>query len=170
MGFLKIICFYLFTFLLLSPAYSQNMDNEKPEKILYVVSDTIAGENGGWEFSVNGLPMLCITDQVNNRMRIIAPVREMKDVSDDQLKEAMAANFHSALDVKYAISNDLVWAAFIHPLKELSKDQVISAVSQVYNAYSTFGTTYSSTDLVFPDPQNREKEQEKKEKLRRSKI
>ncbi|MEM6844101.1 MAG: hypothetical protein AAF632_17875 [Bacteroidota bacterium] len=146
------------------------MDNEKLEKILYVVSDTITGQNGGWEFSVNGLPMLCITDQINNRMRIIAPVREIKDVSDDELKEAMAANFHSALDVKYAISNDLMWVAFIHPLKELSKDQVISAVSQVYNAYSTFGTTYSSTDLVFPDPQKQEKEEEEKKKLRRSKI
>lgn len=154
----------------MSSAFAQHMNNENLEKILYVISDSLQGQPGGWEFTVNGLPMLCMTDQHNNRMRIISPVREMTEVSDEQIKEAMAANFHSALDVKYAISNDILWVAYIHPLKELSKDQVISAISQVYNAYITFGTSYSSTDLVFPNPKdkNKKEEQKKKKKTKRS--
>ena len=166
MHFFKITA--LSAFLFISSAHAQNMNNENLEKILYVIADTIQVQNGGWEFTVKGLPMLCITDQSHNRMRIISPVREVKDVSEEQLKEAMAANFHSALDVKYAISNDILWVAFIHPLKELSKDQVISAISQVYNANLTFGTTYSSTDLVFPGPKDKEEEKKKKKKSKRS--
>ena len=113
--FLATILFFVFP-----SAHAQNMDNEKLEKILYVVSDTIKGQSGAWEFTLNGMPMLCLTDQSNNRMRIISPVREVKDVSDEQMEEAMAANFHSALDVRYAVSNDILWVAYIHPLKELT--------------------------------------------------
>ena len=62
----------------------------------------------------------------------------------------MEANFHSALDARYAISDGILWAAFIHPLQELTKDQVISAISQVYSTVQTFGTYYSSGELSFP--------------------
>ncbi|MEM6764645.1 MAG: hypothetical protein AAF655_06965 [Bacteroidota bacterium] len=143
----------LFTFLLSLISHStqaQDMNNESLEEILYGVSDTLAGEKGAWEFVVEELPMFCLTDETHNRMRIISPIAEMKDITDKQLQEAMEANFHSALDVKYAISGDVMWVAYIHPLKELQKDQVISAISQVYYGHLTFGTTYTSSDLAFP--------------------
>lgn len=69
----------------------------------------------------------------------------------------MEANFHTALDVKYAISDDILWSVFIHPLKELNKDEVLSAINQVYEASVTYGTTYSSTGLTFPDRRVEEK-------------
>ncbi len=62
----------------------------------------------------------------------------------------MEANFHSALDVKYAISNDIVWSIFVHPLAELSEDQVEDAINQIFFSVVTFGTTYTSTNLTFP--------------------
>ena len=72
------------------------------------------------------------------------------------------ANFHSALDLKYAISDDVLWSTFIHPLRELTVAQVKDAVSQVYYANRTFGTTYTSTDLVFPWKAKKEAKQIKK--------
>ena len=129
---------------------SQQMDNVKIEKILYVISDTLQGEPGLWQFSVGDVSMMCVTDEIHNRMRIISPIKEMKAVTSEELNKAMEANFHSALDMRYAISDEIIWSAFIHPLQELSKDQVIDAVSQVYNGTLTFGTSYSSTVLVFP--------------------
>jgi len=63
--------------------------------------------------------------------------------------ECMEANFHTALDSKYAISNNILWSAFIHPLKELTERQLIDAVSQVYSAARTFGSSYSSGALSF---------------------
>ncbi len=164
--------FRIFVFVLLAgnvsiSSHAQNMNNETLEKILYVVSDTIQGSAGGWEFAVSGLPMLCITDETNNRMRIISPVMAMEDVTEEQIQETLKANFHSALDVKYAVSEDIMWVVYIHQLQELTKDQVLSAVSQVYNAHATFGTTYSSTNLTFPK-QNEDPKPKKKKRTGRS--
>ena len=147
--------------------HAQEMNNSKLDEIFKTVCDSVSGGNGVWEFQLDSLKMLCITDQVNNRMRIISPVAELKDISQEQIMEAMEANFHSALDVKYAIANDIMWVAFIHPLRELTEFQVVSAVTQVFNARITFGTLYTSTELTFP---NRKKEEEarKKKKLKKS--
>ena len=74
----------------------------------------------------------------------------MEEVSKKEMYECMEANFHSALDVKYAVSDEIMWAVYIHPLKELSDDQVRDAIKQVFFAVLSYGTTYSSTDLTFP--------------------
>ena len=126
------------------------MNNTNLEKILYVVSDTPRGSQGFWEFFIGETPMICMTDEANNRMRIISPVKEMIDVTLEEAESAMEANFHSALDVRYAVAEGVMWVAYIHPLEELSKEQAIDAVTQVYNAVHTFGSSYSSTDLIFP--------------------
>lgn len=139
-----------------SSVAAQNMDNEKLEKILYVVGDTLTGSPGLWHFSVGEVVMMCITDEVHNRMRIISPISETADLTADEMQAAMEANFHSALDARYAVSEGMMWAAYIHPLKELHKEQVVDAISQVYNGVLTFGTTYSSTDLAFPKQEKKE--------------
>ncbi len=135
---------------------AQNMDNEKLEKILYVVGDTLTGSPGLWHFSIGEVAMMCITDEVHNRMRIISPISETADLTADEFQAAMEANFHSALDARYAVAEGMMWAAYIHPLKDLRKEQVVDAISQVYNGVLTFGTTYSSTDLAFPKRQKKE--------------
>lgn len=158
--FIQVLLFGLF---LNQPALTaQSMDNGKLEKILYVVSDTLEGQPGLWRFNIGSVQMMCVTDQVHNRMRIISPIKEVKDASEGEITSALEANFHSALDVRYAISDDLIWVAFIHPLLELTKQQVIDAIGQVYNGALTFGTSYSSTELAFP------KKEKKKLKTKKS--
>lgn len=158
----------LFTLLILInlSVYSQNMDNEKMGKILESVADSIQGKNGQWQFKIKDVVFMCITDTNHNRMRIISPVTEAKRLDDKLRSAALVANFHSVLDVKYAIADDFLWSAFIHPLKELSEAQVLDAVKQVYSANVTFGTTFSSTDLIFPGSQKKEKEEKTKEILK----
>lgn len=134
---------------------AQDMDNTKLGGILYTISDQLEGVEGNWQFVIDSTLFICLTDQLHNRMRIISPVRNMSEVSEEQLRKCMEANFHTALDVKYAISEDVLWSAFIHPLQELTKEQVISALSQVYSAAKTFGTYYSSGNLSFPDQEER---------------
>ena len=93
--------------------------------------------------------MLCVTDVRANRMRIISPITQADLLTKDLMLDALTANFHTALDVRYAISQGLVWSAFIHPLQELSDYEVEEALNQVYLAAATFGTTFSSTPMVF---------------------
>lgn len=147
----------VFALLFVLPGYSQDMNNDGLEEILQTISDTIQGGNGNWQFVVNGLPIFCITDQVHNRMRIVTPIQHMDDVTAEQMADCMEANFHTALDVRYAVSDDILWVAYIHPLRELQPDQVVNAIIQVYNAALTFGTSYSSTDLTFPQPKPKTK-------------
>ncbi|WP_235016320.1 hypothetical protein [Aquimarina sp. AU474] len=130
-------------------SYSQNMNNSILQEIIQKKADTLDGVSGNWKFIYKEIPMLCVTDETNNRMRIISPITESSNLDEDLLLDAMTANFHSALDVKYAISNGILWSAYIHPLKELTPEQLENAISQVYYAAKTFGTTFSSTELLF---------------------
>lgn len=130
--------------------FSQDMTNEKLDELYTSVSDSIQGRQGAWQFYVKEVQMISITDSIHNRMRIISPIADASVLSDDLIKAAMIANFHTALDVKYAVTDGVLWSVFIHPLKELSEHQVRDALSQVYNANITFGTTFASTGLTFP--------------------
>jgi hypothetical protein len=159
--FSLVIVFSLFN------GFSQTMNNEKMGKILESVSDSIQGENGRWQFKVKDVLFMCITDSKHNRMRIISPITEAKRLTEDLKSAALVANFHTALDVKYAIADDVLWSVFIHTLKELTEAQVKDAVKQVYSANSTFGTTFSSTDLVFPGAQQEKEVVRKKGTLQK---
>ncbi|WP_298424640.1 hypothetical protein [uncultured Kordia sp.] len=165
----KIIIFtiILFSFGVIS---AQHMNNFKLGEILTKQADTIQGQAGNWRFAVNDKLFICLTDEKNNRMRIISPITEVSNIDEKMLKNCLIANFHTALDVKYAISDDILWSVFIHPLKELSDTQIINAITQVYNANYTFGTIYSSTNLSFPGAIGQEKEKPKERKLPKQKI
>ncbi|UZO80056.1 hypothetical protein NBT05_14010 [Aquimarina sp. ERC-38] len=143
--------FLSFTILLLfiSSAFGQNMTNSKMEEIITSKADSINGQSGNWQFIYEQVPMFCITNEAHNRMRIISPIASVKDLSDNLLRDSLIANFHTALDVKYAISQDVLWSVFIHPLQELSTAQVEDAISQVRLAALTFGSTFTSTELLF---------------------
>ncbi|NQX99474.1 MAG: hypothetical protein HRT73_16595 [Flavobacteriales bacterium] len=128
---------------------AQKMDNKKLEKILTLASDSVQGQTGYWQFKYFDRYFLLITDEKQNRMRIVSPIVEEENLNEEYYKKCLEANYHSALDVKYAISDGLLWSVFIHPLKELSENQVKDAITQVYSAAATFGRSYSSTNLVF---------------------
>lgn len=141
---------------------SQEMNVTILDEIFTTMSDTIQGEPGRWQFVINDVMFVCYTDTNHNRMRIISPIIESNKLDEDQKTLMLLANFHTALDVKYAISDDVLWSVFIHPLKELTTTQVKDAVSQVYYANVTFGSSYTSTNLIFPGTVKKEAKQIKK--------
>jgi hypothetical protein len=138
------------------------MTNDKLQDIYSSVTDSIEGRLGAWQLQVNDVTLISLTDTKHNRMRIISPISEINLVSDDLLKAALVANFHTALDVKYAITDGILWSVFTHPLKELSEDQVRDALSQVYYANINFGSSFASTSLTFPAHKSSDKKIEKK--------
>lgn len=142
--------FVLFCFFTLTKASAQEMKPEKLSELIAQVADTIVTNGNTIQFFYKERPLICVYDENANRMRIISPIVETKDVAEEQLLNMLVANFHSALDVKYALSDEVIWSVFIHPLKELTDHQVLDAIDQVHAASVTFGTTYSSTSLVFP--------------------
>lgn len=82
-------------------------------------------------------------------MRIIAPIARYQDLTREQLDTALAANFHRALDARYALSNGIMYSVYIHPLSSLDEVQLRSAIFQVSNLALSFGRDYTSGVLDF---------------------
>jgi len=114
--------------------------------------ENLEGANGQWGFQYDGVPMVLITSQEYDRMRLIAPIIKLEDLTDEQRQNMLIANFHTALDARYAIGTlggePAVVAAFLHPLSSLEDDHFRSALSQVGESAKTFGTTYSSGGIL----------------------
>jgi hypothetical protein len=100
-------------------------------------------------FIYNQVRMALVSDVAHDRMRIIAPVERYENLSEEQITKVMEANFHSALDARYGLSNGLLYSAYIHPLSPLTTDQLQDAMDQVSTLAQTFGTGYSSGRLSF---------------------
>ncbi len=126
------------------------MTSDKLSELIAKVADTTQANGNSIQFSYKETLLICVYDENANRMRIISPIVKREELEEEQILNALVANFHSALDVKYALSDEIIWSVFVHPLKELYEHQVYDAIKQVHSASITFGSTYSSTNLVFP--------------------
>lgn len=93
--------------------------------------------------------LLCISDEIADRMRIIAPIKPLEEATPQELLAALQANFHTVLDARYAVSNGVIFAAYLHPLSSLTREQVVAAMQQVTAARSSFGSDYSSGGPAF---------------------
>jgi hypothetical protein len=130
------------------------MDLPQLESILRDVADagTLQGADGMWQLQVRDTLLAVMSDLTHDRMRIIAPIVQVDEAEADDLDAAMEANFHTALDARYATSDGVVYAAFLHPLASLASDLLRSAIDQVVSLVETYGTTFRGGDLAFARP------------------
>ena len=137
------------------------MDNQRLEEVLRAEAKKIEGEPGSWMLYYSERILVVLTDVANNRMRIFTPILEETKLSATEMQRMLAANFHSALDAKYGLYEGFVVSVFTHPLAELSTPQVVDALRQVVSLADTFGTSYSSTDLIFGGDSERSKSEKR---------
>lgn len=138
------------------PTATAPMDNQRLAELLQQVDPEVSGDPGNWTLTVQDIPAYVITDEAADRMRILVPITNAADLDQAMLYRILQANFESALDARYAIAQDVVWSAFIHPLSPLTEDQLVSALAQTYNAALTFGESYSSGVFHFEGGDNRQ--------------
>lgn len=129
--------------------FEGTMTLEKMGKILRRLDDNAARMKNGWRLTIDETPVVVVTDQKHGRMRILVAVRKADNMLPDDLNRLMQANFDTALDARYAIAHGIVWATYIHPLRELHDRQLITAVGQTVNLSKTYGTSFSSGALSF---------------------
>jgi len=141
------------------------MTAERLKELITQEADSVQSQNNMVQFKFNDALLLCIYDENANRMRIISPIVERSALEEEDLLNILVANFHSALDVRYALSDEIIWSVYTHPLKQLSDEQVVDAIQQVYAAALTFGNTFSSTGMVFPG--NTKRVEKQKDSLRK---
>ncbi len=150
MRFLSCIAALILSLWALPGCAEEAMDQARLHSLLQEHAENVNVNGNLVRLTYGRVDMLCISDQTADRMRIIAPIALVQDVEPQMLLAAMAANFHSVLDARYAIGDGTVYAAFIHPLSPMTDSQVLSALRQVASANRTFGTDYSSGELLFP--------------------
>ena len=107
------------------------------------------GQLGFWRISYQDRVVMVVTDEYHDRMRIITPVVEVAELEESIWLIALTANFDRALDARYAVNGDYLWSAFIHPLSTCSEGQFVDGLNQVVTLADNFGTTFTSSDLVF---------------------
>lgn len=125
------------------------MTQQRLHEIIAATGRNVRIEGNVAAFQLGEVELLSISDPNADRMRIIAPVKRIEEAAPEEILAAMHANFHSALDARYAISQGIIFSAFLHPLSPLTAEQVVSAIRQVASARETFGTSYSSGALFF---------------------
>ena len=125
------------------------MNPKEMHLVLENLSDEVMVGGNSFDFVYESVALTLIFDESADRMRLIAPIVPVEHLEAGQERAALEANFHTALDARYAIANDMMWAAFIHPLGDLSPDLLRSAVHQVAVAALTFGDQYTSGAMVF---------------------
>ena len=79
----------------------------------------------------------------------MSPIVDIASISQDEWLVLMSANFDRALDARFCVNDNVLWSAFIHPLQELEPQQFLNALDQVITLAGNYGSTYSSTDIVF---------------------
>jgi hypothetical protein len=128
---------------------STSMTQDKMENIVVNEVEVLEQRKGYIVFNYQKVKMALISDVKYDRMRIIAPITEYPKLSVDKKDAALESNFHSALDARYAVSNGIIYSAYIHPLSDLSSEELMSALKQVSTLALTFGSSYSSGQLNF---------------------
>jgi hypothetical protein len=125
------------------------MTPQRMAEVFTVLDPEAVIEPNGMSFTIANVPVTVIMDPVADRMRILVPISSAEGLDDGALLRLMQANFDTALDARYAIANNRVWATYIHPLSPLETDQLISGVAQTVTLAQTFGDTYSSGAVMF---------------------
>lgn len=127
----------------------QPMNQKTMEELIRRVAENVEGEIGALRFSYGGVTLACVSDVRHDRMRLIAPIASTDELTPEHWRRMLDANFHTALDARYATSDGIVYAAFIHPLSPLTEEQLNSAIHQVATLAKTFGSSYTSGTLSY---------------------
>lgn len=143
---MKILNIIFFSMALTSISHSAETIQQADQivQVIVEVSDDVLIEGNLVRFTFNEVDMILIYDDRADRMRIMSPIIPTTELNKDILVKALQANFSSVLDVRYAISGDTLWSAFLYPTSQLTRLMVLSALQQVSTARITFGREYSS--------------------------
>lgn len=131
------------------PSENTVMTQAKIKTIISEIAEEVEEENGNLTFYYNGATLALLSDTSANRMRIVTPVIEATQLTQEQIISTLISNYHLALDARYAIGDGVLYSVYIHPLAELTETQLVSAVRQVATLRDTFGNGYTSGELSF---------------------
>ena len=121
-----------------------HMTLDRMGQIVQALDPQASVSQSAFSLTIDDIPVLIVTDVRANRIRAMVPIRSADTMTADELQRVMQANFDSALDARYAIAQGRLWGVYLHPFKELERDQLISGIAQTVNVAKTYCALYTS--------------------------
>ncbi len=118
-------------------------------RLLERLLEDIEGQEGFWHGQRDDVTVYVVSDLEHDRMRIMAPIGELRVNDSGFLSILLQANFDRALDAKYALRKKELWSVFMHPLSTIVPDDLGTFIDQVVRLVKNTGSTYASSDLIF---------------------
>lgn len=128
---------------------SLRMTVDDLELTIAVLDENYERRGGMMQFRFADQNISIATDDQADRMRVMIPIGPANQLDEALLFRMMQANFDSALDARYAIAQGILWSTFIHPLSSLTEEDFLSGIGQTINTAASFGSSFSSGELVF---------------------
>ncbi len=125
------------------------MSQESLAKLIEEIVATAQISGNVVEFRSEGVAITSVSDAAHDRMRLITPIAKLDSLKEAHLEVLLIANFHTTLDARYAVSEGVIYAAFLHPLSTLTRVGLESAIQQVSALSRNFGSSYSSGKLIY---------------------
>jgi hypothetical protein len=139
--------------LTVSPVFAHDvrdpMTPEQVAQILLALDPDARAVGARAEMTLGDVPVTVFLDEGANRMRVMVPVASAEALSPEDLTRVLQANFDTALDARYAIAQGRLWSVFVHPLAELTREQLILGIGQTVNLAQSYGTLYTSGAQIF---------------------
>lgn len=116
----------------------------------------LEGRPGFWRGVREEILIYVFSDETHDRMRIMAPIGELKAIEARTLQVLLQANYDRALDARYALRGREVCAVTVHPLATLAPDDFAGFLDQTVKLVKNTGTSYASSELMFQSPSGME--------------
>lgn len=107
------------------------MTNQSLLALLMARTQVVLGPEGQWQCEIDDIRVMCVTDLAGDRMRFMSPIGPTANFSREMLKSVLEADFHSALDARLAIHDDVLWSLFVCPFSLLTHELASVALDQV---------------------------------------
>ena len=85
------------------------MVQSEMENIVKSMAKDYEGSEGFVEFEYEDLKLYLISDVKHDRMRIMSPITRYEKLSEGEVHDVLAANFSTALDARYAVSDGILF-------------------------------------------------------------
>jgi hypothetical protein len=129
--------------------HAPHMTTQAMGKLLDSYLTELDGQPGFWRGQRDEVPVFVFCDDSHDRMRIMAPIGVLEELDPDLMHVLLQANYDRALDARYAMRGNELWALVVHPLATLATDDLPSLFDQVTLLVKNTGSTFASTELVF---------------------
>ena len=98
------------------------MTQARMVEIVKELVEETEGPDNSLSFVYDGIAITMVSDVNANRMRLLAAVIDVEQLTEEQILATLVSNYHLALDARYAIGGNVLYSTYIHPLSPLTKD------------------------------------------------